>query len=50
MKKYRKIILAGGNGYLGGVLAAYYRPLSDKVIILSRTIMPDDGNVQTLLH
>ncbi|MDB5120715.1 MAG: Cell-division inhibitor [Sphingobacteriales bacterium] len=47
--KYKKIILAGGNGYLGGVLAAYYRNLADEVIILARTLKETDGNIKTLV-
>jgi uncharacterized protein (TIGR01777 family) len=47
--KYNKIILAGGNGYLGRILAAYYRPLAKEVLILSRKAKPADGNIKTLL-
>jgi len=47
--KYKKIILAGGNGYLGGVLARYYRHLAEEVIILSRKPKASDGNVKTVL-
>lgn len=46
---YNKIILAGGNGYLGRVLAEYYRHLSKDVIILSRKPKRVDGNIRTLL-
>lgn len=46
--KYNKIILAGGNGYLGRVLTQYYRELATEVIILSRTQKVADGNVKTL--
>ncbi|MGY0035300.1 hypothetical protein [Pedobacter sp. NJ-S-72] len=46
---YNKIILAGGNGYLGGVLAQYYRGLASEVIILSRTEKAADGNIKTLV-
>ncbi|PJJ84928.1 TIGR01777 family oxidoreductase [Mucilaginibacter auburnensis] len=45
--KYKKIILAGGNGYLGGVLAAYYKNLAEEVIILSRSYHAPNGNVVT---
>jgi len=34
--KYNKIVLAGGNGYLGGVLAKHFSSIADEVIILSR--------------
>jgi len=47
--KYKKIILAGGNGYLGGVLADYYRNLADEIIILSRSPKAQNGNIRTLL-
>ena len=47
--KYQKIILAGGNGYLGGILAAYYRDLAHEVIILSRKPQAADGNIKTLI-
>jgi uncharacterized protein (TIGR01777 family) len=46
---YNKIILAGGNGYLGQVLAEYYRHLSKEVIILSRKSKALEGNIRTLL-
>jgi NAD dependent epimerase/dehydratase family enzyme len=45
--KYKKIILAGGNGYLGGVLARYYKYLADEIIILSRKPQAPDGNIIT---
>jgi uncharacterized protein (TIGR01777 family) len=47
--KYKKIILAGGNGYLGGVLADYYKNLADEVIILSRKFRTADENIKTLI-
>ncbi|WP_316792360.1 TIGR01777 family oxidoreductase [Pedobacter frigoris] len=47
--KYNSIVIAGGNGYLGKVLARYYRDLAEKVIILSRKPQPADGNVETVL-
>lgn len=46
---YKKVILAGGNGYLGQVLAEYYRHLSAEVIVLSRKSAPDNGNIKTLV-
>ncbi|MGB4775509.1 MAG: TIGR01777 family oxidoreductase [Daejeonella sp.] len=46
---YRKIILAGGNGYIGTVLVNYYKNLAEEVIILSRKFQPDKGNVKTIL-
>ena len=47
--KYKKIVLAGGNGYLGGVLASYYRQKADEIVILSRKPKAADGNIRTLL-
>lgn len=46
---YNKIVLAGGNGYLGQVFAAYYRNLSAEVIILSRKPAQPDGNIKTVV-
>lgn len=47
--KYKKIILAGGNGYIGGVLADYYKDLADDVVILSRQPKTPAGNIRTLV-
>ncbi|HMI04905.1 MAG TPA: TIGR01777 family oxidoreductase [Pedobacter sp.] len=47
--KYHKIILAGGNGYLGGILAEYYKDLAHEVIILSRKPAEPKANVRTVL-
>jgi len=47
--KYNKIILAGGNGYLGGILAEYYKDLAHEVIILSRKALPVRNNVRTVV-
>ncbi len=49
MKKYKRIVLAGGNGYLGGVLAKYYSPLCEEVIVLSRKLKARQHNINTLL-
>lgn len=46
---YQKIVLAGGNGFLGTVLANYYRDKAQQIIILSRTPKPDDHNIKTLV-
>lgn len=45
--KYHKVILAGGNGYLGKVLADYYKELAEEVLILSRKPMAANGNIRT---
>jgi uncharacterized protein (TIGR01777 family) len=47
--KYQKIVLAGGNGYLGTVLANYYKTRAAEVIILSRKPAPDEGNIKTVV-
>ncbi len=49
MKTYKKIILAGGNGYLGTVLANYYKGIAHEVIILSRKPAAVNGNVKTII-
>jgi uncharacterized protein (TIGR01777 family) len=49
MNKYKKIVLAGGNGYLGNVLAEYYRSIADEIIILSRKAKKEEGNIKTLV-
>ena len=49
MKPYKKIVLAGGNGYLGTVLAKYYREKADEVIILARKQAPPKGNIRTVV-
>ncbi|QPH38279.1 TIGR01777 family oxidoreductase [Pedobacter endophyticus] len=46
---YRKIILAGGNGYLGGLLAQHFSALAEEVIILSRSLQAAKGNIKTVL-
>jgi len=45
--KYKKIIIAGGNGYLGAVFAQYYKDLAGEVIILSRKPQAPNGNIRT---
>ena len=47
--KYKKIILAGGNGYLGKVLANYYKDKTDEIIILSRHEKQTEQNVRTVV-
>ncbi|MBE9602003.1 TIGR01777 family protein [Pedobacter sp. MC2016-24] len=48
--KYNKIVLAGGNGYLGQVLAQYYKSLATEVIILSRKKAADvDDRIKTVV-
>lgn len=40
-----KIVLAGGSGYLGQVLADYYKDKAKQVIILSRRAHDANGNI-----
>lgn len=47
--KYDKIVLAGGNGYLGQVLQEYYKPLAREVILLSRKPSPPSENIKTIV-
>ncbi|TDQ08399.1 TIGR01777 family oxidoreductase [Pedobacter metabolipauper] len=47
--KYRKIVLAGGNGYLGRVFANYYKHLAEEVIILSRKEKKDTDTIKTIV-
>jgi uncharacterized protein (TIGR01777 family) len=49
MKTYKKIVLAGGNGYLGTVLAKYYKDFADEVIILARKQAPAIDNIRTVV-
>lgn len=46
MKKFKKIVLAGGSGYLGQVFAKHYRDLADEVIILARKMQPGTANIK----
>jgi uncharacterized protein (TIGR01777 family) len=46
--KYQKIILAGGNGYLGRILAEYFKGICAEVIILSRKAATTQGNIRTI--
>jgi uncharacterized protein (TIGR01777 family) len=42
----KKIILAGGSGFMGTVLAKYFREKADEIIILTRTVLPAHENVR----
>ena len=46
---FNKIILAGGNGYLGNVLAEYYRSKAKEIIVLSRRVTPGMAGVKQVL-
>ena len=45
----KKVILAGGNGYLGGVLANYYKEKATEVVILSRHAKEQENNIRTVV-
>lgn len=47
--KYNKIVLAGGNGYLGGVLSEHFSSIADEVVILSRKAKATEGNIKTIV-
>ena len=47
--KYKKIVLAGGNGYLGRVLAKYYSDKATEVVILSRRDKQTEKNVRIVV-
>jgi uncharacterized protein (TIGR01777 family) len=47
--KYKKIVLAGGNGYLGRVLAKYYGDKAAEIVILSRHEKQQERNVRTVV-
>ena len=46
--KYKKIVLAGGNGYLGKVLANYYKDKTEEIVILSRHEKQAEQNIRTV--
>jgi len=47
--KYKKIVLAGGNGYLGTVLANYYKDKANEIVILSRKAKQTEQNIRTVV-
>jgi len=47
--KYNKIVLAGGSGYIGRVLARNFRDRCKQIIILSRKARPQAGNITTIV-
>ena len=47
--KYKKIVLAGGNGYLGRVLTKYYGDKAAEIVILSRHEKLQERNVRTVV-
>ncbi|WP_428327605.1 TIGR01777 family oxidoreductase [Mucilaginibacter sp.] len=47
--KYKKIVLAGGNGYLGNVLTEYYKDKAEEIVILSRHEKFAQHNIRTVV-
>jgi uncharacterized protein (TIGR01777 family) len=47
--KYNKIVLAGGNGYLGRVFTEYYSDKAREIVILSRKEKFAEKNVRTVV-
>jgi uncharacterized protein (TIGR01777 family) len=45
----KRIILAGGTGFLGGVLAGYFRKLDYQVIVLTRSPHPDAAGIHYIV-
>jgi len=45
----KKLILAGGGGYLGRVLADYFKDRFDDIVILSRSAAPARNNIRTMV-
>jgi len=46
---YNKIVLAGGNGYLGTVLANYYKDKAKEIVILGRHEKQTSENIRTVV-
>ncbi len=47
--KYKKIILAGANGYMGSVFTDYYKDIAAEIVILSRKPEAPNRNIRTLV-
>lgn len=47
--RYRKIVLAGGSGYLGRVLSDYYKDKAEEIVVLGRKMTEARGNVKTVV-
>jgi uncharacterized protein (TIGR01777 family) len=46
--KFKKIVLAGGSGYIGKVLADYFKGMSEEIVVLSRGSSSPSGNIKTV--
>lgn len=42
----KRLVIAGGNGYLGSCLANYFQSRAEEIIILTRHPKPAQGNIQ----
>ncbi|WP_443945459.1 TIGR01777 family oxidoreductase [Pedobacter sp. AW1-32] len=47
--KYNKVVIAGGNGYIGKVLSQHFGQYANEVVILSRKEKEQTGNIKTIL-
>lgn len=47
--RYNKIVLAGGSGCIGTVLAEDFKPICEEIIILSRHPHPAKDNIKTIV-
>jgi uncharacterized protein (TIGR01777 family) len=45
MKNYKKIVLAGGSGQIGTALCKFYADRAEKIIVLSRGMEKQEGNI-----
>ncbi|TVZ53157.1 TIGR01777 family oxidoreductase [Dokdonia sp. Hel_I_53] len=45
----KKLIIAGGSGYLGSAIASYFKNSFDEVVTLSRKRTPSQDNVRTVV-
>ena len=43
---YKKIVLAGGSGFLGKVLIDYYKTKAKEIIVLTRKPLANSGNIR----
>lgn len=48
MKKYSKIVLAGGSGQIGKTLCKHFKDTTESIIILSRSTEKHEGNIHFL--
>ncbi len=43
---YKKIVITGGNGFLGSSLTKYFQDKSDKIVIISRKPVPSTNTIE----